>query len=202
MATRIERGAVTVVTATRVEAVAARRAAPGVRVVEGGMALNRRRAAQGLGNCVISCGLAGGLRSDLATGAVIIPDRVLRPDGEMLICDAALAAALEEAARRLGLQPLRAPLLTGAMLVTGDNRRIWAERGYAAADLETGRIVAKRIAAVRVILDTPQCEISARWLRPVRAMLDPRALRQLPWLAREAPRCARTAALVLAEALG
>jgi len=204
MVTCLDRKAVTVVAATRLEADAVRAAAPGVRVVTSGIALRRCRGAfdPGDGELVVSCGVAGALRSDLPTGSVVIPETVLRPSGEVLVCDSELVAALDRAARRLGFEPLRAPLLTSATLVTGTARREWAERGYASVDMETGLIEAPRVAAVRVILDTPGREISAAWLRPATALLRPRAWGQAIWLMREAPRCARIAAAVLANALG
>jgi hypothetical protein len=51
-----------------------------------------------------------------------------------------------------------------------------------------------------VILDTPARELNADWLRPVRALSDPRNWAEAMWLAREAPRCARRAAEVVAAA--
>ena len=72
--------------------------------------------------------------------------------------------------------------------------------GYAGVDMETGLLDAPRIAAVRVILDTPQHELSPDWLRPARALRNPRNWPQALWLARDAPRCARRAAEVVAAA--
>ena len=76
-----------------------RRYAPGgVRVVECGIALAKETAFDDL---TISCGLAGGLRDDLPTGTVLIPQRVRRPDGSEVECDLPAMAALTDAARRL-----------------------------------------------------------------------------------------------------
>ncbi len=58
-----------------------------------------------------------------------------------------------------------------------------------------------RVAAVRVVLDTPRQEISPAWRRPWRAALDPRNWRDAAWLARAAPRCSLRAARVVAAAL-
>lgn len=135
---------------------------------------------------VISCGLAGGLRDDVASGTVLIPREVLRPNGERLICDPELIARFSTAARRLGCEPLTEPLVTSPTIVRGAARREWAQRGYAGVDMETGAIVAPRVVAVRVVLDTPQRELS--W----RAFL---------WLVREGPRCAQLAARVVASGL-
>lgn len=189
---------VTVVTATRVEAQAARKALPPhVRVAECGISLARQCEFEGI---AISCGLAGGLRSDLPTGTVVVPARVRRPDGTHLECDAQLTALLTSAARELGYRVVNDPVLTSASLVYGAERAAWAPE-YAAVDMETGLIRADRIACVRVILDTPQREISPAWLTPLRAALTPSAWRDLPFLAREGPRCSTIAAEVLSRAV-
>jgi hypothetical protein len=196
---------VTVLAATRFEARALRRACrrahgAGVRVVEGGVGLTRLRGGK-LDDVVVSCGLAGGLRADLPTGSVLIPRQVMRPDGSMLACDPELVSALERAARDVGIEPDPGPLLTTASLLTGEARRTWAERGYAGVDMETGLITAPRVAAVRVVLDTPEHDLSEVWLRAGAALLHPAAWPELPWLWREAPRCMQRAARVLAEAI-
>ncbi|MGH7707113.1 MAG: hypothetical protein ACREM6_04185 [Vulcanimicrobiaceae bacterium] len=194
-------GSLTVIAATGLEARAARAALPGLHVVRAGVALTRIRDGRcGAFETVVSCGLAGGLRDDLPTGTVLIPTEVTRPTGERLICDPELCAALCAAARELGFEPVVAPLITSAGLVRGAARRSLAQR-YAGVDMETGMIQARRIAAVRVVLDTPQHELSGAWLRPWTAFAYPQAWRELPWLAREAPRCARIAAQVVAAAL-
>ena len=189
----------TIVTAVPLETRAVRRALPGARVVEVGVGLSRLRSP--LVGPIVTCGLAGALRADLDTGAVVVPDRVRGPDGTERPCDAELVARLAAGARRLGLEPVAGTLLTSATLVVGAERRRWAERGCVAADMETGLLAADRLAAVRVVLDTPERELSGAWQRPWRALLHPGAWRELPWLARESPRCARLAAAVLAAAL-
>jgi hypothetical protein len=188
------------VAATRLEALAVLRELPGARVVRGGVGLARARG-RDLGEAAVSCGLAGALRSDLATGTVLVPHMVRRPDGELIACDPLLVEALERAARRLGYRPEPGPLVTSTSLITGDARRAWARRGFACADMETGLIHARRLAAVRVVLDTPERELCDAWERPATALLEPPAWRDLPWLLRAAPRCARRAARVLSAAL-
>ena len=189
---------VTIVAATSVEARAVRTAAPPhTRVVESGIALSKRAQFDGL---VISCGLAGGLRADLPTRTVLIPTRVGRPDGTYVECDAQAVRALAEAAEQLGYRPVREPLVTAPTLVHGAERAVWAQRGYAGVDMETGLLRAPRIACVRVILDTPQREISPAWLRPLSALLQPRAWGDLPFLVREGPRCSAMAAAVAVRA--
>ena len=110
--------------------------------------------------------------------------------------------SLAERARELGIAPLFDPLVTSNTIVRGAARAQWAARGYAAVDMETGLIQAPRIAAVRVILDTPACELSADWRNPIVAMLKPWNWLQALWLAREAPRAAALAARVAAGAQG
>jgi hypothetical protein len=189
------------VTATALEARAARRAAPrGTRVVECGVAFSRCDPSS-LGEIVISCGLAGALRDDLPTGSVIIADRVRRPNGEHVVCDRALVLQLTVAARRLGYEPIVAAVLTSATLVHGADRASWGEQGYAAVDMESGLVRAPRFAVVRVILDTPRRELSPAWLHPSRAFCDPRLWAQAAWLARHGPRCARVAARIAAAIL-
>jgi len=189
---------VVLIAATAVEAKPLRRALPHARVVQAGIGLARLRDA--LGDTVIVCGLAGGLRNDLPTGTLLLPREVRRPDGSTLHCDPELVAALAEGARRLDIAPRFDPLLTAQRIVNGPARAQWAQRGYAAADMETGLIDAPRIAAVRVILDTPQNELSADWSTPLRAILNPANWAQARWLAREAPRAAALAAAVVAAA--
>jgi hypothetical protein len=168
--------------------------------VQTGVALSRANN-RPLRGVVISCGLAGGFRADVRTGSVLVPERVLRPDSTTLVCDGELVAALCAAARRLGLAPITAPMVTSTTLVQGSLRKSWAELGYAGVDMETGLIVAPRVAAVRVVLDTPLRELSEDWLHPSSALLRPRNWSQALWLSREAPRCARLAAQIVRTAL-
>jgi len=188
----------TVVAATRLEARAVRRALPGMRTVLTGVGLTRLQTAPS--GPMVTCGLAGSLRADVPTGTVVVPRCVLRPDGGALWCDPQLVAALLAGARRLGVEPVVGPMVTTARLITGNQRAGWAERGCVAADMETGLLDAERVASVRVVLDTPERELSGAWVHPLRAVLQPGAWADLPWLLREAPRCARLAAEVLASA--
>ena len=191
---------ITVITATRLETWAVRRAVRGGRIVEAGVGLSRLRARE-IDHAVVTCGLAGAVRPGLPTGCVVIPEKVLRPGGEWVTCDPALIGDLVAAARALGLEPERGPLGTAMTMVRGEGRQSWAERGCVAVDMETGLLTAPRIAAVRVVLDTPERDLSEVWGRPVLLFTHPAAWREALWLCREAPRCARRAAAVLAGAL-
>jgi len=189
-----------IVTATSLEYRITRAELPSANVINAGVAL-RALPEQTFDGSVISCGLAGGLREGLPTGTVVIPDRVQRPDGVILHCDASLVRALRKGAHALSLPYTDEPMVTSHEILRGTARSTWAARGFIAADMETGLLRAPRMAAVRVILDTPGHELHAAWLHPATLILHPRAWLELPWLARQAPRCARLAARVLARAL-
>ncbi len=189
------------IAATSLEAKALRRKLGADRVFECGMAFSRTPVTE-FSETVISCGVAGGLRRDLSTGTIVVPRTVRTPSGQTLTCDEELTLRLYEAAARLGLPCTSEPLVTSAAIVTGAERDLWAQRGFSAVDMETGLLHARRIAAVRVILDTPQRELSPDWINPLRAMLRPSNWPQLVMLAREAPRCAELAARVASAAFG
>ncbi len=197
---QFSRADVTFVAATALECKALRRVLPDARIVQTGIALEHLR--EGLGQIVVSCGLAGGLRGDLPTGTLLIPREVRRPDGTLLQCDPELVETFASGARRLGIEPVFDGLLTAGAIVHGSARAQWAADGYAGVDMETGLIRAARVAAVRVVLDTPQREISGEWRTPLRAIVKPWNWPQAFWLAREAPRAAALAARVVAEAQG
>ncbi len=193
---------VTVVAAMENEARPVRRLVPGLRLVRGGIGLAELDGPPGTA-VVLSVGLAGGLDPSLATATVVIPRQVAREDGAMVACDAAWSAALETASRRLGFPTVTLPLLSATALVTHEARTTWCARGFAAVDMESALLAAMvpRLAAVRIVLDTPEHEISPAWVNPRRAMVDPRNWREAAWLARWVPRCTRRAALVVAAAV-
>ena len=193
---------VTVAAAMGVEAWAARRRLPGVAVQRVGIGA---RGWQGMfaTPAVLSLGLAGGLRGDLTPGTVVVPGAVALEGADPIACDPAWVAALRDSARRLGHQVVEQPLLTATHLVTGAERRLWSDRGFAAVDMESAHLAGHgaRLAVVRVILDTPQRELSPKWERPWRAVLDPRLARQVLWLLPHSRRFALRAAEVLAGVL-
>jgi 4-hydroxy-3-methylbut-2-enyl diphosphate reductase len=194
--------AVLVVAATRLEAGAVRRAHPGATVVLTGVGLSRLPAGgEPRAGVVISCGLAGSVLAGVPTGTVLVPGVVVRPDGTELVCDSRAVAALRSASRRLGREPEPGPMCTAARLVTGAERARLAASGCVGVDMETGLLRAERVAAVRVVLDTPERELDPGWARPLTALLRPAAWSQLPWLLANSGRCARLAAGVLAAAL-
>jgi hypothetical protein len=194
---------VTVIAAMGVEARPFARHAPQLRLVRAGIGLATLDPQLLMTPVVLSVGLAGGLTADLVSGTVVIPAQVARQDGVLIPCDPAWSAALERASRQLGYPTSTATLLSADALVTHAGRELWAKRGFAAVDMETAVLagMARRIAAVRVVLDTPTRELSPAWERPGRAALNPRNWREGAWLVRSAPRYCRRAALVVATAL-
>jgi len=151
------------------------------------------------GAIVIVCGLAGALTSGLPAGTVLIPERIGLADGSNLHCDPALVQALVRAAHSLHFQVENGPLLTAHSLIVGNERHSWSQRGFVAADMETGLLAGHnlRVATVRVVLDHPGRDISSDWLRPTMALLQPSLWRELFWLGCVAPRYALRAARVL-----
>lgn len=199
-----------VLTATRLEAWAARRVLRGVPVTRTGVALRRRASGiddqasdPNLAPIALLCGLAGGLSSKLAPGDVVVPELVGLPDGTQMRCHAGWVEALVNAARELGFEPATGPLLTAPSLVTGDARATWARRGYVAADMEAGLLAARgwEVATIRVILDAPTRSIAQDWERPMRALIRPGMWGEMLWLAGAAPRYCLRAAQVLGRAL-
>jgi len=193
---------VVVVAATRVEARAARRALPGLAVVRTGIALQRLRGGVPA-TVLLSCGLCGALSRDLPPGTVVVPRRVGLPDGRSFDCDPELTDALTAGARRLGLQVDCRPMLTAATLVTGSERPRLAAEGWATADMETAHLACAgtAVAAVRVVLDTPDRELSSAWSRPATALLRPWLWPQGLRLGADAKRWSQRAAAVAAAAL-
>jgi hypothetical protein len=148
---------------------------------------------------VIVCGLAGALAPDLLPGTVLIPDQIGLADGSIMRCDPALVQSLVTAAHMLHFRPDSRPMLTARSLIVGNDRRDWFQRGFVAADMETGLLAGRnlRVATIRVVLDTPEHTISPDWLRPTKALLQPLLWRELFWLSSAAPRYALRAAQVL-----
>jgi hypothetical protein len=193
---------VTVVAAMENEARPIRRLVPQLRLVKAGIGL-AEMGGPPVTPVAFSVGLAGGFDPELAPGTVVIPREVAREDGVMLACDVGWSAALESASIRLGFPTVTLPMLSAAALVTHAGRATWFEKGFAAVDMETAMLagMVPRVAAVRVILDTPAHEISPAWVNPRRAAADPRNWREAAWLARWVPRYTKRVALVIAEAL-
>src|SRR6202008_1522625 len=120
-------------------------------------------------DCAAACGV------EFQAGRFLIPDEMERPNGERIGCVREPETPLRMAARQLGEAPLNAPLVTSPTLVRGKARDEWAARGFAGVDMESGLIAAPGLAVVRIILDTPERELSDAWLRPLSVLLRPEA---------------------------
>ncbi|HZU69029.1 MAG TPA: hypothetical protein VFA09_17270 [Ktedonobacteraceae bacterium] len=155
------------------------------------------------GSIVVVSGLAGALAPGIPPGTVLIPDWIGLADGSSMRCDPALVKALLKAARTLHFQPDSGPLLTAPSMILGSDRNTWSQKGFVAADMETGLLAGRnlRVATIRVVLDAPERGISSDWLRPTKAMLQPKLWKELFWLSWAAPRYALRAARVLKVAL-
>jgi len=119
-------------------------------------------------------------------------------------CDPELVQALVTAARTLHFRPDTGPLLTAQSLIVGGDRYDWSQRGFVAADMETGLLAGRdlRVVTIRVVLDSPEHGISPDWLQPTRVLLQPLLWRELFWLSRVAPQYALRAAHVVKVGLG
>ncbi|HEY1488830.1 MAG TPA: 4-hydroxy-3-methylbut-2-enyl diphosphate reductase [Micromonosporaceae bacterium] len=141
-------------------------------VVRTGMGPSRVSAVDGP---ALVAGVAGGLGADVRPGDVVVASEVRGPD-RTVACPSApiLAGAL----RRLGLTVHVGPIVSEPRLVTGARRRVLAESGALAVDMESAFIAppdGQPFAVVRTISDTDQAPL----LRPGTAVRGIRALKNL-----------------------
>jgi hypothetical protein len=188
-----------VIAATRLEAQAARRRLPEADVFEVGIACARGIPSwDGVAVVVGLCGAMAGLRP----GTIAIPRSVSMPEGDPLDCDQTMVDRLVAGARSLGFRPETRPMLTSPNLVVGEARRQWAELGFPTADMEAALVLRRGPAAVvRVVLDTPDHELSTDWGAVSPATFSPARWPELLWLARTAPGAAGLAAEVVRAGL-
>lgn len=182
-----------VVTATHLEAGAARRAlrGTGVEVVRVGVGGAPLRVAEGAGPVVV-VGLCGAL-VPLRPGTVAVPDEVGEPDGSGVRCDPGLVAALREVATARGWPLVRGRQLTAPAILRGADRAPWGARGFETVDMEATAVLRHAPGAVvRVVLDGPDDELPAP-----RDLPDPRHWRAAIRVGLRAPAYARRAALVV-----
>jgi hypothetical protein len=190
------------VCAMGVEAWGVRRRARHLRVIQVGIG---GRPPAGMAGIVISAGLCGGLLPEHTPGTVVIPTQVVDEQGVTHSCDPGIVAALERAARYLRLPVVGGSLISTAGMVTGSARQTWAGRGHVAVDMESAGAAesALRFAVLRVILDTPSCELSPAWAEPGRAIRNPSNWGEAIWLGVNVPRYAlRVGAVLEAAFLG
>jgi hypothetical protein len=163
------------VAATRFEWAVCRAVSRDVALVHGGVAGVPRLPP---GTMVLSVGLCGALQRDLAPGTLVVPAHVGIAGGRYPT-DEAGRHALVTAAAAQGIDPVEADLVTTVRVVTGAERGRLAAEGYAAADMETGLLIAAgyRVASARVVLDGPDHELPAAlrgddpwWRHPLSAV--------------------------------
>jgi adenosylhomocysteine nucleosidase len=116
---------------------------------------------------LMSFGLAGGLRAELAPGAVLLPRRV-RSESGTFAADPDWHASLVRALRDVGLAPSLDDLLSvPAALTTPAKKAAAATSGAVAADMESAAIAAvaaragARFVALRVIVDAASDSLPA-----------------------------------------
>ncbi|HEY6377989.1 MAG TPA: hypothetical protein VI316_02300 [Candidatus Dormibacteraeota bacterium] len=168
-------GPVVVVAATRFEWAICRAVSRTVPLVHTGVAGVPRLPP---GSLVLSVGLCGALRRDLAPGTLVIPRHVGIAGGRFATDEAATEALLA-AARARGVHAVEEDLVTTVTVVSGAERGRLAAEGYAAADMETGLLAAAgfRFATARAVLDGPDNELPVAlagnapwWRRPLSAV--------------------------------
>jgi hypothetical protein len=186
---------------TLLEDAAVRWAAPSLDATWAGVGLTRWHRSRD--DAVVICGLAGGLKPGLPAGVVVVPRYVGHVDGRLVACDGELVETLSDAARALGFEVENGPMVTATALLVGRARGVWWGRGFVAADMETGLLAPchRRVATVRVVLDTASHELDEEILASLAAFLHPRLWKQLWRLGRVAPAYALRAARVLEAGL-
>ncbi len=110
-------------------------------------------------------GVAGGLRTGLAAGELVVADALVDVDGVTLDIDLSSAADLAGALRGAGLTVSVAPVATAGTLVRGSEARadLAAETGALAVDLESSILAALPwpgpFAVVRAVVDRPEADL-------------------------------------------
>jgi 4-hydroxy-3-methylbut-2-en-1-yl diphosphate reductase len=179
----------TFLTALRLEALALRIGAPGVRVSSFGM--GERSAAAACGRLsrsspqpTVLFGCSGGLEDSLRPGDLVVATEVgLVGSDETIALQG--AEALAEALAAHGLRVVAAPIVTARRLVVGDEARAKAAAGGAVAvDMESWFLAPlardRPFAVVRAVLDVPGREV----ISPSTAVAAVRAGRALGRAAR------------------
>jgi 4-hydroxy-3-methylbut-2-en-1-yl diphosphate reductase len=161
----------TVAAALRLEARAVRRGLTASPVVVTGMGPRRAQLyAPRLGGRgpLAVVGLCGALRPGLAAGTAVVATEVRAADGSVAKLVLPSAPALANELRREGFNVVEAALVSSTRIVRGPGRAGLGETGAVAADMESAwlldalvrrRVDPRGLAAVRVVLDTPEHEL-------------------------------------------
>ncbi|HEY2603661.1 MAG TPA: hypothetical protein VGI67_19035 [Thermoleophilaceae bacterium] len=149
----------------RIEAWAARRAAPSADVMRTGMGAERSRAAAAVAasrpaRAVAVLGFCGALSEDLEPGSVVLADE-LRGNGAPL--DFQPLQQLVKELELAGVEALRGPIVSVPKMARGVSRSRLAEDGSVAVDMESAWLAAaaagRPFAALRAVVDTPSREL-------------------------------------------
>jgi 4-hydroxy-3-methylbut-2-enyl diphosphate reductase len=155
----------------RLEALAIRAGARGLRVRKTGMGPERSRAAVPLlqsdpAAALVVMGVCGGLDHECEPGDVVIAEELL--DGEHRGEDARLACPsaqpLAEALERHGLRVRRGTVVSVGRIARGDARVELRERGAIVVDMESAWLAPgareRPFAVIRIVADTPSREVT------------------------------------------
>ena len=155
-----------VLTPLRIEYAAVRRRLPGAMVLRSGMGAADARAAAVVAagmpaDAVAVAGFCGAVAGGLRPGDIVVASEVRGPEG-VTVCEVRpVVAALE--AQGIG-RISTGPIVSADHVVRGAERGVLAAQGALAADMESAWLAAgavgRPLAVVRVVLDTPSCEIS------------------------------------------
>ncbi|MGW1679933.1 phosphorylase family protein [Saccharopolyspora sp. NPDC002376] len=106
---------------------------------------------------LVVAGLGGGIGENVRSGDVVVADEVRGPDGSVR-CSSTSSLVAE--LRRAGFPVHCGPILTTRHIVRGAQRAELARTGALAVDMESAVLAraagARRIAVVRVVLDTAE----------------------------------------------
>jgi 4-hydroxy-3-methylbut-2-en-1-yl diphosphate reductase len=150
----------------RVERAAVRRGLPGALVLRTGMGAARSRSAARAGarlpaDAVAVVGFCGAVSEGLRPGDVVVASEVRGPEGVKACVTLPVVAALAA----LGIRNVRVgPVASADHIVRGAERGLLAAEGALAADMESAWLApaapGKPFAVLRVVLDTPERELS------------------------------------------
>ncbi len=154
----------------RLEALAIRAGARGLRIHKSGMGRERSHAAVAKlrsdpAAALVVMGVCGGLDERCQPGDVVIADELL--DGE-LVAEARLACPsaqpLAEALEQVGVVVRRGAVVSVARIARGEKRAELRERGAIVVDMESAWLAPgagdRPFAVIRVVADTPSRELT------------------------------------------
>jgi 4-hydroxy-3-methylbut-2-en-1-yl diphosphate reductase len=155
----------------RLEALAIRAGARGLRIQKTGMGSERSRAAVPLlqsdpAAALVVMGVCGGLDDECKPGDVVIAEELLNGayDGEDRRIACPSAGPLAEALEHGGLPVRRGTVVSVARIVRGETRAMLRERGAIVVDMESAWLapgaLERPFAVIRVVADTPSREVT------------------------------------------